>query len=308
MLFMLAECQSYNWWEIRNAKLYICLHGYNSNKKIPKLNDTVYAKRKRDGSLILPASAIIRYSRHPYTYDGFFYNYNINVLVSELHDSGIDVKQLLPYPIFVSYMNSFRQWRTQLNNQLGATDETWRGANAVDLWVRVYALCVGVTTPYNQLSECQKTEFMDRFTLTYKNKMFYAGVSNLLNAGLGLFTRCNLKKGTLLGELKGQWYSVHEYNSNNIISPLNWTIESLDGKQVLVPDPTDILTLANDSTMKDTKLLPQNSLKDKGKLALNAWLELDGLDAKAVVLRLSKDVEAADEIFFYYGFEYWAGH
>jgi hypothetical protein len=302
---MLAECADEQWGTTSNIVLYHLLHGFETEKRIPKKTDSLFAKRRRDGSAILPSSATTRYMKHRFSYEGFYFD-DDTTLVKELHASGIDVKVLLPYEVFVSYIRELRKLKAEINAELKVNDAHWYGntERRIELWVRLYALCVGVTTPYTQLHEPQKNEFIDRFTTTFNNRLLYAGISNLLNAGLGLFARTTLKKGTFLGEFKGKWYSIADYLKNKHTFPLQWTIRGLDKTQLFVPDPSCILSQANDSSYENTKFLPNNTWKDKNKKDINATMELDGLNKQAVVLILTKDVDKGDEIFFKYGDEY----
>ena len=290
---MLAECQTPEWPndKVKNPDLYVCLHGYEYNVKIPLKKNTMNAKRSRNGTAILPPNLTSRYTKHKYAYDGFFYNQESDAaFVKQLKDCDIMIQQLIPFQTFSNYMKLLRDWHQQINIEMKSTNNDWYCYGSEKLWVRLYAKCVG-TTPFNDLPSAQQTEITDRFFTTVRHRMLYVGVSNLLNAGLGLFARSSLSKGTVLGAFRGQWYPKHQVDSGMVPNALAWTIEHLNGRDIFVPDPHCILNTANDSSKKDTKLLPNNGAKDKGKKELNAECVLAGLDRKTLELRLSNDIE-----------------
>jgi hypothetical protein len=88
---MLAECADEQWGTTSNIVLYHLLHGFETEKRIPKKTDSLFAKRRRDGSAILPSSATTRYMKHRFSYEGFYFD-DDTTLVKELHASGIDVR------------------------------------------------------------------------------------------------------------------------------------------------------------------------------------------------------------------------
>ena len=307
ILFMLVECQSPEWVNAKYEKLYVCLHGYHDVTRIATKKETLNAaKRARDGTLIITVQPTLRYTKHQYVYDGFFYNNaDADALVPQLQQNNIEVKQLLPYNKFVSYMHLFRGWCQSINTELNKTMNDWYRIDSDSLWVRVYALCIGVSGPYTALTAAQQTEFKDRFNMTRYERNLYGGVSNLMHAGLGLFARRHMKEGTTLGVFKGKWYPREKYNSGAVPNALWWTFDHPKYRETFVPDPHCILNFANDTSKPGTKLLPNNYMKDKGKLDLNAECVLDGLDHRALVLVLLKDVQPGDEIFFSYGKVFW---
>jgi hypothetical protein len=194
LLFMLAECISneespMDRLEIgyisEHINMYYLLHGYRTQQKIPKNGDSKNIKRRRDGSYVR-SLANTRYVRHSYSYDGFYYNYifndtnndntnsndknkykmknNDNDKLWDLKSAGKDVKELIPYVIFTSYMDMIRKWKQQINVELNTNDSEWykNTVKRLECWLRLYALCVGVTTPYNELPDAQKKEFRVR--------------------------------------------------------------------------------------------------------------------------------------------------
>jgi SET domain-containing protein len=122
----------------------------------------------------------------------------------------------------------------------------------------------------------------------------YTGVSQIANAGLGLFTAIKIFKDEQIAVFEGEILSHKEAEKRAEQNEDQYFISLINGKTLDSKNKNCFAKFANDSKGSET------AFKNNCKITLN--------EQDQVCLVASKTIQAGEEIFTSYGKVYWKKH
>lgn len=135
--------------------------------------------------------------------------------------------------------------------------------------------------------------------ILYKPDEFLKKKSNIKDAGLGLFSLCNIPKGTIIGKYDGIRYpSYFELSEKEAI----YAYTTKDGKgEHIIPDESCPFKYINDIVDFNSSIRC-----DKRVYLLNYYHNVKFLEINDdVFIKTLNDIHIGEELFIKYGFGYW---
>ncbi len=125
-----------------------------------------------------------------------------------------------------------------------------------------------------------------------ESEFLYLDISQIKNAGKGLFTAINIYKDEIICEFKGEIISKSEAKRREKKGNYKYFVQLLDGSIMDSMKTKCFAKYANDPLGFE-----------KSKFKINSYITLD--DDDAVCLVASRDILVGEEIFCSYGSRYW---